>query len=310
MPGQTSATFATLLVLALAVATPAAAQMSSTYMVPAVAHDEGLNGTFWMSDVSLHNPHLHELPVIVQLLPSDADNQLVPTLDVTLYPWETVNLWDAMGAELFATDGTAAMLVSVAPGAIDCSPPEICELLVTSRTYTLEPEGGDGEFGQTVPGIAAGAAVDWGSFGYAAGILNDGVFFRCNIGVASWTDAWTTVLVDVQDAAGEILATEELEVPPFGHTQRRLATEVSGGSLVFYLDQGPDEALVFPYASVVNQDTGDPSFVGAVASVVGVSVDKDASADRPLPPLPGALGEPLTLPDELRGRARRRGPRW
>ena len=269
------------------VAVPGAAQLSADWMVPAAAHTGGEGGTFWQTDVSLHNPHAFQLPVHLQALESNRDNtSSVPTLSVTLEPYETLNLWDALGTDLFAVNGTAALLV-YADRELACDPLEECEFLVTSRTYTVVPGGGAGEYGQGIPGRTVGSGVDWWTFGYGAGALNDGVAFRCNVGVASWTPDWTTVQVDVQDTAGSILATELLEVPPYGHVQRRLQTAVEGGSLVFYLVAGPDDALVFPYASVVNQATGDPAFIAAEPSVVGVSIGKAqrvVPARRPVPP--------------------------
>ena len=260
----------------------AAAQLASDWMIPAVAHTEGRRGTFWRSDVSLHNPHSYELPVVVQLLPTGTENWEAPTLTVTLYPYETLNLWDALGPELFNLAGSGAML-AYADTALACHPIEECQFLVTSRTYTVDPWRGYGEFGQTIAGVDVWNGLDWDQYGYSAGILNDGVAFRCNIGAASWTPGWTTLRVDVQQADGTILATHQLEVPPYGHVQQRLPTAVEGGSLVFYLVDGPAEALVFPYASIVDQDTGDASFAACLVSVVGVDVAKVGAA-RPLRP--------------------------
>ena len=263
----------------------AAAQLATDWMVPAVAHTEGRRGTFWRSDVSLHNPHAFDLPVVIQLLPSGSENWEAPTLNLTLYPYETLNLWDALGPDVFDVAGTGAMLV-YADTSLACDPIEICQFLVTTRTYTVDPWRGYGEFGQTIPGVDVWDGIDWQHYGYSAGILNDGVGFRCNIGAASWTPGWTTLRVDVQDSDGTILATHQLEVPPYGHVQQRLSTEVVGGSLVFYLVDGPDSSLVFPYASVVDQDTGDPSFGGSSASVVGLEVAKSGAARPPRPDHP------------------------
>jgi len=277
-------------------ARPVAAQLGADWMVPAAAHTAGEGGTFWRTDLSLHNPHAFQLPVVVQALESDRDNSSsVPTVTVTLEPYETLNLWDALGADLFNLGGTAAVLV-YADRQLACDPLEACDLLVTSRTYTVVPAGGEGEYGQGIPGRPVVSGVDWWTYGYGAGVLNDGVEFRCNVGIASWTPDWTTVRVDVQDAGGSILATESFDVPPFGHVQRRLQTQVGGGSLVFYLAAGPDDALVFPYASVVNQATGDPAFVAVEPSVVGVSVDKGqrVATGRRVVPTPAPL--PLTAP--------------
>ncbi len=276
----------------------AAAQLSADWMITAAAHNPGVGETFWMTDLSLHNPHEFDLPIVVQALPSDTVNFEVATFDLTLGPWETVNLWDVLGPEVFALNGTAAMLAYADYG-LPCDPIETCDFLATSRTYTPEAAGSAGEYGQTVPGAGLERAVDWWTFGYAAGILNDGEFFRCNVGVASWTPEWTTVRLDVQDAAGEVVASELLDVPPFGHTQRRLLTEITGGSLVFYLEEGPDEALVFPYASVINQDTGDASYVYAEASTVGVSVTKRSRPERHRAKVPAASSRPF--PDAMGG---------
>ena len=262
-----------LAVLITAVApVPIEAQLAADWMVPAAAHNRGSKDTFWRTDVSLHNPHEFDLPVVVQVLPSDTVNFEVPTLTFTVYPWETINLWDVLGPDVFDVEGAAAILAYADP-TLQCDPIEDCHFLVTSRTYTPE-QGGNGEYGLTVPGAAISSATDWSTFGYAAGVLNDGDFFRCNAGVASWTPDWTRVRLDIQDADGQIVTSEVFDLPPYGHVQRRLLTSGYGGSLVFYLESGPGDALVFPYATVINQQTGDASYFFASSSVVGASVAK------------------------------------
>ena len=71
---------------------PGFAQLSADWMIPAAASNAGARNTFWRTDLSLHNPHEYDLPVVVQALPSNTDNSVVPTLTLTLSPWETVNL--------------------------------------------------------------------------------------------------------------------------------------------------------------------------------------------------------------------------
>jgi hypothetical protein len=276
-----------LAVLIMAVAPePIEAQLAADWMVPAAAHNRGSKGTYWRTDLSIHNPHDFDLPVVVQVLPSDTVNFEVPTLTFTVYPWETINLWDVLGPNVFDVEGSAAILAYADP-ALQCDPIEDCHFLVTSRTYTPE-QGGDGEFGLTVPGAAVSKAMDWSTFGYAAGVLNDGDFFRCNAGVASWTPDWTRVRLDIQDSDGQIVTSEVFDVPPYGHLQRRLLSSGDGGSLVFYLESGPDEALVFPYATPINQQTGDASYFFASSSVVGVSVAKISNSLSGRPESPAA----------------------
>jgi hypothetical protein len=291
------------LIAALGLAGVAGAQLSSAWMVPAAAHTPGVNGTFWYTDLSLHNPHGFTLPVRVFFLESNRDNGSSPVLDLDLHPYETVNLWNVLGPDVFAVSGTGAFLVFADYDRISCPTDQDCAFLASSRTYTPDLLSSLGEFGQGIPGRSIDQGVDWGTYGYVGGVLNDGSAFRCNVGAASWTDAWTTVWVDVQDSDGTILATEEFQIPPFGHVQRRLTTPVTGGSLVFYLVEGPGDSLVFPYASVVNQDTGDPTFLAAEPSTVGVSVfsagalPKRSPSARPHPQPAARLSRPA-LPAE------------
>jgi hypothetical protein len=265
---------------------PIEAQLAADWMVPAAAHNHGSMDTYWRTDLAIHNPHEFDLPVVVQVLPSDTVNFEVPTLTLTVYPWETINLWDVLGPDAFDVGGAAAILAYADP-ALRCDPIEDCHFLVTSRTYTPE-QGGDGEYGLTVPGAGISSATNWSTFGYAAGVLNDGYFFRCNAGVASWTPDWTRVRLDVQDSDGQIVTSEVFDVPPYGHLQRRLLSSGDGGSLVFYLESGPDEALVFPYATVINQQTGDASYLFASSSTIGVSVAKRLELHGRRPKAPAA----------------------
>lgn len=277
---------ATYTLLVVVVVVPVAhGQLSADWMVAAAANTPGVGATYWRSDLSLHNPHQFNLPVVVQLLPSETENWEAEWQWIELYPWETVNLWDVLGPDWFDHRGTGAMLV-YADTALACDPIEDCQFLVTSRTYTATPQGPYGEYGQTIPGADVWRAVDWATLGYAAGVLNDGINFRSNVGVASWSAGWTVVRVDVQNNVGDILASHDIAVPPFGHVQQRLSTEVVGGSLVFYLVDGPDDARIFGYASVVDQTTGDPSYQTAVASVIGVSQPKTGDSPVPRPPHP------------------------
>ncbi len=286
----------------------AGAQLSPAWVIPAAAHTDGALGTFWMTDLVLHNPHEFDLPVVVQYLPTRQENWSVPTLEVTLAPWETVNLWDVLGPGLFDRYGSGALLVYADIDVMGCTAAEACDLLATTRTYTLDPYTWTGEYAQSLPGTAVYNGLDWDSFAYGAGIMNDGVEFRANAGVASWTADWTVVRMDVQDSRGNVVDTEEFEVPPFGHLQRRIRRSVTGGSVVFYLVDGPDDALVFPYATVVNNVTGDPSYVPAYVSSVGVSVAGVTRGSLHLPPLPEVEGTPVRPSRETIVRPRRVKP--
>jgi len=107
--------------------------------------------------------------------------------------------------------------------------------------------------------------------------------------------------VDVQDAAGNVLSTEYLDIPPFGHVQKRLDTAVEGGTLVFYLEAEGTDPLIYPYASVVNQTTNDPSFFFAQPSGAGLVKRAGGAAARPVPEI---AGERLSIDRKVRATKR------
>ena len=264
----------------------AAAQLAPSWMIPAAANTPGVNGTYWSTDVNLHNPHEYDLPVVVQFLPSGQANWSADVVYITMGPWETVNLWDVLGPELFDWNGRGALLIYADSDQIDCSSQGDCDFLATSRTYTPDPLNPGGEFGQALPGVSVDDGLSWDTYAYTTGVMNDGDTFRANAGVASWTAGWTTVQMDVQDAGGNILRSATFEVPPFGMVQRRIRPAVDAGTVVFSLVDGPDDSLVFPYAAVVNQITGDPTYLPTRVSAVGVTIaaiHRAQAGPRPVP---------------------------
>jgi len=276
----------------LGIALPGAAQFATAWVVPAAAHTPGVGSTYWMTDLSIHNPQFDPLPVRIFFLPSGQDNSTTPEMDVQIGAWETYNLWDVLGEYGFDHEGTGAFLIAVDTSRIQCDDEDDCSFFVASRTYTPDPDTVTGEYGQGIPGFTAAQGLDVASYAFALGILNDGDTFRTNVGAASWTPAWTTIGYDVQDAQGNVVDSVEFDVPPFGHVQHRLAEPVMGGTVVFYLVDGPDNALVFPYASVVNQETGDPTFMEARAVPVWFGKSAEGAGHPP----EGATARPLPAP--------------
>ncbi len=286
----------------IAAGAPALArEMTSAYVVTAVANLPGAGGTDWHTDLTLYNPHSSVLYVKLVYLPTDTDNSggapTAPLID--LQPWETLNLWDVLGPNGFdARGGKGAMLVYADTTANSCpgtAGDTSCDFGVFARNYTLDPSGAGGEFGQDFPGFPANLGVDSTVIAYMPQISDDGDF-RTNVGVASWTNAWVTVREDVQDAAGNIVGRYDHPIPPNGHEQWRLETRgLTGGTVAVYLQNAPNTAMVYPYATVVNNATGDATTVeaqitpvglpGQAASVHAATVRRVALRSVP-PPLP------------------------
>lgn len=252
-------------------ASAAAREFFSAYMIPAAASKAGKGGTDWHTDLTLVNPHNSPLPIVLYFLPSDADNSgVVAAVTFTLQARETLNLWDVLGPNVFDVPGqTGALLVAVdtkVPG-FSCTE-NSCDFAVFSRTYTLGPL--PGEFGQGLPGFPLQLGLDWSVLAYVPQLFND-QDFRTNLGVASATKDWVLVGVDLQLPNGAVVQRDTLWVPPFGHKQWPLHRTVTGATAVFSILEGPEDAMLYPYASVVNEKTGDPTYVEAHMTVVGVS---------------------------------------
>lgn len=259
------------LVFLLLASSAAARELTGAYMIPAAANKAGKGGTDWHTDLTLVNPHNSPLPIVLYFLPSDTDNSHgVPAVTFTLRARQTLNLWDVLGAHGFDVRGqTGALLVAAdaeQPG-FSCRETS-CDFVVFSRTYTLGPL--PGEFGQGLPGFPLDFGLDWSVLAYVPQLFND-ADFRTNLGVASVTDGWVLLGVDLQLPNGEVVHRDTLWVPPFGHKQWSLNRTVAGATAVFYLLGGSEQAMLFPYASVVNERTGDPTYVEAHMTAVGVS---------------------------------------
>jgi len=263
-----------LVALILAVTVPgvaAARELTSTYVVTAVANKTGVNGTDWHTDLTLYNPQSNALPLVLQFLPSGRSNgSSVPTVRFDIEPWETLNLWDVLGPNGFDARGsTGALLVYTDDEEMTCTG-TACDFAVFARTYTLDPKGGAGEFGQAVPGFPANLGLDASVIAYLPQLMDDSEF-RTNLGMASWTNAMVRVRFDLQDAAGNIIDRRDHWVPPFGHVQWRMERGVTGGTVAVYIMDGPSSTVVYPYASVVNWETGDAVNVEAFLTPAGLS---------------------------------------
>lgn len=273
----------TLVFLAMAAVLAGAAgarELTWSYVVPAVANKEGALGTDWHTDLTIYNPHQHKLPLVIQFLQTGRDNSGgVPTIDsFEIYPWETLSFWDVLGPKGFDRRGqTGALLVYVDDLKRTCAGHD-CDIAVFARTYTLSPGGGAGEFGQAIPGFPASLGLDWTVLAFMPQLMDD-KDFRTNAGVVSLARSVVTVRFELQDRDGNVIHRVDKVLPPFGHTQWRLERGVTGGTLAAFVKSGPNDAMVVPYASVVNNATGDPVNIEAHMTPVGIS-----AASTSLPP--------------------------
>lgn len=252
-------------------------ELTWSYVIPAVANCTGANGTDWHTDVTIYNPHKVNVPLVMQFLETGRSNASgVPTIDnFEIYPWETLNFWDVLGENGFKARGKSGALLVFADDTKTTCQDHACDIAVFARTYTLDPRGGTGEFGQAVPGFPTNLGLDASVLAFMPQIMDD-QDFRTNVGVVSLTNAFVTVRFELQDRDGNVTHRTDKTLAPFGHSQWRLERGVTGGTVAAFIQSGPNNAMVVPYASVVNNVTGDAVNIEAHMTVVGISVQSAA----------------------------------
>ncbi len=225
------------------------------YLVPAAAHNDGQNGTHWKTDLILYNPGGTVVTANLAFLPSGSDNTNAQETAVTV-PAHGVTELDDVVQNTFGVSKGGAIRVR-ASGALD----------VTSRTYNAT---GDETFGQLVPGVADSTTVAPGDSVELIGLEGDQAF-RTNIGVATDSDDTASVSIGLYSANGDQLATFPVTVKPHGWVQKGEVfknhgqTGVTDGFAIVHNTSA--SASITVYASIVDQGTGDPTFVTAATPV-------------------------------------------
>jgi hypothetical protein len=236
-----------------------AAQVNDTYVVPAVGNTAGANGTTWATQLSLFNPQTYPLRISLTFIPTGGAQGMEKLVTV---PANAVAFYDNVLHDVYGIGGTGALLVATFPEDNPTVTNDVISraFLVDSDTFN---DAKSGTFGQTIPGIWTGLqdfATD-GISGIAHGIQNNVNGWRANIGAVNLGRSNVTMRVSVYDYNGNtILNKAPFGIPPQAHMQDRLPVTVDRGSIEFFLDDPSASAVVFPYVSVVDPGSGDPTY--------------------------------------------------
>ena len=239
---------------------PLAAQVNDTYVIPAAANVPGAFGTRWMTQFSVFNPQSYALKVSVVYVPTLGGKGLEALVTV---PANAVAFSDNILDDLFGLAGSGALLVATFPEDNPGVANDVISraFLVTSDTFN---NAADGTFGQTIPGVWAGL-MDFkfdGITAIAHGVRNiSKQGWRANVGAVNLGRTNVRLQVSVYDIDGNtILNKAPFDIPPMAHIQDGLPVQVDRGSVEFFLDDPSQQAVVFPYVSVIDQLSGDPTY--------------------------------------------------
>jgi hypothetical protein len=221
------------------------------YSVAAVAHNPGLGGTTWRTDIVVLNLAAREALLTVTFRPT-VGSPLVETSSVPatgLREWRNV-LESGFGLAPTDTTSGGLTIASTAP------------LLVTSRTYNQTSAG---SYGQYLPGTSSANALQPGDAGYLPLVRKDPEF-RTNVGVINLGSGQATIRFTLYDPDGDQIGdpvasslepgewhqvNDLVEAAGIDHLEAGYATvEVTG-----------PEGQVWAYASVIDNATGDATTI-------------------------------------------------
>jgi len=235
--------------------------------VPAVAKDDGAQGSSWLSDVGLLNrstlKNQVRLRVGIGTNPTD--------IDLELQPGEYRTMSDVVGAAGLAGSG-ALRAFSSEP------------LTVTSRTFN---QGSAGTFGQYLAGDPAFRGLRRPGDSAVLTQLREDQVARSNIGLLNTGRRSASIRVELYEHDASEIATFSVEVTPGQRLQlnrpffdRGGRTDISSGYAVLTLESGNG---VLAYGSVVDNLTNDPTTIpmklSAGATTLWIAAAANASGE-------------------------------
>jgi PKD repeat protein len=216
-------------------ATPPAVGGSLT--LPVVGRAPGANGTFWRSDVILHNPGSGSISLTLRYGGAPKS--------VTLQAGQTTVMADVL-SQFGHSSGS---------GKLDVTWSGSSGPVVTSRTYTSV--AGGGTFGQSIDPVAS-----FGRQQFVPGLRHD-ASYRTNIGFVNHGGESEMFAVMVLSNSGAEVARTFVTLAPGAQAQYALTAlfpAISSIGNFTLMIEGDGNAQLFAYGSMVDNKSGDPVF--------------------------------------------------
>ncbi|MEA2490688.1 MAG: hypothetical protein QOH21_2480, partial [Acidobacteriota bacterium] len=255
-------------------------------IIPAVAHADG-NNSRWQSDVRIAHTYPSSVRYLLTFTPSGSDRTAAVRTEVVVSSGQTVALDDILGRWFgsgMASDGQTGVLEI---RAVDVQR-NSGQTFATSRLFNVAANGSFGQFIPAVPlqQFLAGSVSPSPNSRQTLVSLAQSSAYRTNIGVVEGSGSPATAMLQAFNGEGTKLFETTLTLKAGEHRQIGSLLAENG---VDTSNARIDVRIVSPigsvygYASVVDNTTGDPSFVPPV----------DLSAPRARPyTIPGVADLP------------------
>ena len=246
--GVDAVSVAALLMFSLAPAPASALRIAGPeVVVPVVAHNPGLLGTEWRTDLWIDNPYGDTSAVTLTFYPEGGGSVVAET---SIDGYRGL-FFDDIVLNTFNMDNAKGMLIVSAP-----------DSRVEVRARIFNAGGDGGEFGQAMFGIATD---DLRRQSYVNGISTT-AGNRVSFGIANPTGNTFDINLVVNDAAdnsylySETITVEPHRVVQYSDVAARWSLPQSS-SIRIEINSGANDNFIFAYASVVRNDTGDATFL-------------------------------------------------
>jgi len=219
--------------------------------VPAAAHASGVAGSVWRTDLAVWNGLSQTSPLSMRFLSNDQDNSSAPCFDVGSISAGSTMALDDVVKEAFG--------INSGLGGVALYSTSISSLVAASRTFN---QATTGTFGQGIPARNVSDAI-------VPGVkrrlfqLHENDAFRTNVGLLNVGNTESLVDVSFFDSYGVLLGTTTYTLLPYSlHQETQAFKKVTSRAI----RNGRADILVrsgavLAYASVVDNATGDPTYV-------------------------------------------------
>jgi PKD repeat protein len=254
LPGKTVTTGRTITIASTL--PPITSPGAYAYVVPTSAHTGGLNGTQWVTDLVLTNPGLSDAVARLYFMKASQDNTAAVAHPVVVPLRRALKLTDVVSTTFLVPSGSGAILVG-----------SDVPLIVTSKTYN---QTSTGTYGDAFAGVPLAQAFGPGQSAWLTGLsqsASDTTGFRTNIGVVNAGPHWVQVAIALYGSDGTWLGTRNMSLYAYQFQQMDrifvgLAPNGVDGGYALVSSDTPG-AVLFAYASVIDNGTGDPIGVSA-----------------------------------------------
>jgi hypothetical protein len=234
--------------------------LPTAVFIPASARAVGAADTYWVTDMAIANLSGSVATCNLAYLAKNQENSSPLNLSLVLQTGQQLMVSDVYST-LFGLDSANGAL------RLTTSHPDV---KATSRTYNAA--GTAGTYGQFIPALARDQALEGGVIGSLLQ-LQENTGFRTNIGLLNLTERAIQLELGLYLGSGTLVGVRTENLLPFEAVQLDRvfttvgATSVDSGFATLEVMTAGGRALA--YASVVDNESGDPIYIPTKILTVG-----------------------------------------